>query len=207
MCPWKVLEFFCSEKGTNREFIIIIVVVVVVIIIIIIIIIIIVVVIIIIIIIIIVVVVIIIIIIVIIIIKVITKLVPPLPCPSPSSQPTLFTGNEKKLEILPSAKPKDLVLSQVSTYQGDRGGYMNSLPDYSQPSYASQYRSISLLASKGARHHLVAVAKATGMGMVTPHSPKPLKTNESNEQRRWESFFCRFYNGVSWQFRRCVMKT
>ena len=33
----------------------------------------------------------------------------------------------------------DAVLSQDSTYQGERGGYMNSLPDYSQPNYASQY--------------------------------------------------------------------
>ena len=34
----------------------------------------------------------------------------------------------------------DAVLSQDSTYQGDRGGFMNSLPDYaSQPNYASQY--------------------------------------------------------------------
>lgn len=32
----------------------------------------------------------------------------------------------------------DAVLSQDSTYQGDQG-YMNSLPDYSQPNYASQY--------------------------------------------------------------------
>lgn len=34
----------------------------------------------------------------------------------------------------------DAVLSQDSTYQGDRGGYLNSQPDYaSQPNYASQY--------------------------------------------------------------------
>ena len=56
--------------------------------------------------------------IIIIIIKVITKLVPPLPCSSPSFQSTLTLGaspwsqaNEKNLGNLPPAKAKDLVLS------------------------------------------------------------------------------------------------
>ena len=55
--------------------------------------------------------------IIIIIIKVITKLVPPLRCPSPSFQSTLALGaspwsqaNEKNPGNLPSAKAKDLVL-------------------------------------------------------------------------------------------------
>ena len=80
----------------------------------------------------------------------------------PLSQPDLsqdsYLGDDFNLK-----SQADAVLSQDSTYQGERGGYMNSLPDYSQPNYASQYWSISLLADKGARHHLIAVAKATGM--------------------------------------------
>ena len=82
--------FFCSKQGTNLEFIIFVVVVVIIIMI---------------------------MIMIIIIIKVITKLVPPLRCPSPSFQSTLALGaspwsqaNGKNLGNLPSAKAKDLVL-------------------------------------------------------------------------------------------------
>lgn len=83
----------------------------------------------------------------------------------PLSQPDLsqdsYLGDDLNLK-----SQADAVLSQDSTYQGERGGYMNSLPDYSQPNYASQYWVVSLPADKGARHHPEAVAKATGM--VTP---------------------------------------
>ena len=83
----------------------------------------------------------------------------------PLSQPDLsqdsYLGDDLNLK-----SQADAVLSQDSTYQGERGGYMNSLPDYSQPNYASQYWSVSLPADMGACDHLAAVAKATGM--VTP---------------------------------------
>ncbi|XP_073243467.1 regulator of nonsense transcripts 1-like [Porites lutea] len=56
----------------------------------------------------------------------------------PLSQPDLsqdsYLGDDFNLK-----SQADAVLSQDSTYQGERGGYMNSLPDYSQPNYASQY--------------------------------------------------------------------
>ncbi|KAK2552912.1 Regulator of nonsense transcripts 1 [Acropora cervicornis] len=56
----------------------------------------------------------------------------------PLSQPDLsqdsYLGDDLNLK-----SQADAVLSQDSTYQGERGGYMNSLPDYSQPNYASQY--------------------------------------------------------------------
>lgn len=78
----------------------------------------------------------------------------------PLSQPDLsqdsYLGDDFNLK-----SQADAVLSQDSTYQGERGGYMNSLPDYSQPNYASQYWSTSLPAVKGARRHLAAVVKAT----------------------------------------------
>ncbi|XP_048583576.1 regulator of nonsense transcripts 1 [Nematostella vectensis] len=57
----------------------------------------------------------------------------------PLSQPDLsqdsYMGDDFNLK-----SQADAVLSQDSTYQGDRGGYLNSQPDYaSQPNYASQY--------------------------------------------------------------------
>ncbi|XP_031564537.1 regulator of nonsense transcripts 1-like [Actinia tenebrosa] len=57
----------------------------------------------------------------------------------PLSQPDLsqdsYLGDDFNLK-----SQADAVLSQDSTYQGDRGGYLNSQPDYaSQPNYASQY--------------------------------------------------------------------
>ena len=70
----------------------------------------------------------------------------------PLSQPDLsqdsYLGDDLNLK-----SQADAVLSQDSTYQGERGGYMNSLPDYSQPNYASQYWSVSLPADKGASGH------------------------------------------------------
>lgn len=50
----------------------------------------------------------------------------------PLSQPDLsqdsYLGDDFNLK-----SQADAVLSQDSTYQGERGGYMNSLPDYSRP--------------------------------------------------------------------------